>query len=172
MTKLSIALVLLTSPAFGQAQAKDSDTLQKLLVEVHELRQSIEGMTVASQRVQIALYGLQLQDSAIDRAEHRAEAAHDNCQGVERGRQQSALELQVMENRVTPVTQQGPETEARRQTVSDLKNRLEKQDADVRTCQASEAEAATQLRNEQSKMAELQDRIARLDKALEQLSGK
>jgi hypothetical protein len=42
---------------------------------------------------------------------------------------------------------------------------------EVQTCQATEAEASSQFRNDQAKLLDLQDRIARLDKALEQLGG-
>jgi SMC interacting uncharacterized protein involved in chromosome segregation len=50
-----------------------------------------------------------------------------------------------------------------------MKSEIERQTAEVQTLQAAEAEASSQLRNEQAKLAEVQERIERLDKTLEKL---
>jgi chromosome segregation ATPase len=63
------------------------------------------------------------------------------------------------------------ETEAVKQRLTELKGNLEAQAAEAQNCQAAEAEAATQLRGDQAKLTDLQDRIARLDKALERMSN-
>jgi hypothetical protein len=48
---------------------------------------------------------------------------------------------------------------------------LETQTAESQACQTSEVEASGQLQHEQVKLTEMQERIERLDKTLEKLSG-
>jgi chromosome segregation ATPase len=67
--------MLFAASGLGQTPAKEPDALQSLLTEVQQLRKDIEAMTVASQRVQIALYSLQMQDGAVGRAEKRLDEA-------------------------------------------------------------------------------------------------
>jgi len=165
--------MFLTASAFCQTPVKEPDALQALLIEVHQLRQDIEGMTVASQRVQIALYQLQMQDGAVARATQRLDSVRTKCSAADENRQHTAEDIQRLES-VVVTTLPEAEAEAVKQRLTELKSHVEAQNAEVQTCQAGEAEASTQLRNGQAKLLDLQDRIARLDKALEQLgsSGK
>jgi chromosome segregation ATPase len=165
------ALLFAVSIGFSQTPAKERDTLQALLDEVHQLRQDIEGMTVASQRVQIALYQLQMQDSAVARAALRVDNARTKCSGAEGNRQHMAEEIRSAESAIASGTTSEAETKALKARVPGLKSELEIMTAEAQACQAAEAEASSQLRNDQAKLMELQDRIARLDKALERLGG-
>jgi hypothetical protein len=58
-TMVFSVMLFIASHGLCQTPVKETDTLQSLLAEVHQLRMDIEAMTVASQRVQIALYELQ-----------------------------------------------------------------------------------------------------------------
>lgn len=161
------ASLLTASPAFCQTAA-EPDTLKSLLVEVHQLRQDIEGMTVASQRVQIALYSLQMQEGAVSRSSQKLDAVRDKCAAAERNRQNITADIQKFERIAVSGTASEPELKQARITAADLRTNLETQTAEAQACQAREAEAARQLRNDQARFTELQDRIQRLDKALEQ----
>jgi hypothetical protein len=56
MRSITLAVLsLMSSAARCQTPANDRDTLQLLLAEVHQLRQTMETLTVTSQRLQIAL---------------------------------------------------------------------------------------------------------------------
>jgi len=55
--------------------------------------------------------------------------------------------------------------------LTDLKNELDRQTVALQTCQAAEAEASSQLRNEQATLVDLQARINQLDKSLERQSN-
>src|SRR5580658_4540938 len=172
MRKIAIAVMLFAaSDGLCQAPAKEPDTLQALLVEVHQLRQEIEAMTVASQRVRIALYALQMQDAAVARATQRMDDARNECSGQEVNRQHLASEVQRMENSLAAGT--APEGEAKivQSRLSELKTALDGQTAELQSCQAAEAEAASQLRKDQATLGDLQDRIDRLDKGLEKLGA-
>ncbi len=99
MKKIGLSIVLFTAfNLLGQTPAKDADPVQALLVEVRQLRQDIEAMTVASQRVQIALYALQLQDAAVARSAQRLDNAKNKCAGVEEHRSHAESEVQRFEN--------------------------------------------------------------------------
>jgi chromosome segregation ATPase len=162
------AAMFWTASGFCQTPVKEPDTLQALLVEVHQLRQDIEAMTVASQRVQIALYTLQMQDTAVARSAQRLDSAHGRCIGADGGRQRTAADIRALENILASAAVPQDRAEAAKQRLKDLKSQLDVQSAEVQTCQAEEAEASGQLRNDQAKLTDLQERIERLDKTLEQ----
>ncbi len=173
MKKFAVAAVLFSaSICFSQTQPKDRDTLPALLDEVHQLRQAIEGMTAASQRVQIALYGLQMQDAAVARATQRRDNARNQCSSLEQNRQHSAADVQRMESGLTSATTSESDLKEFKTRLPVLKNVLEAQTAELQSCQAAEAETSSQLKTEQAKLLELQDRIARLDKALEEIASR
>ena len=172
MSKITFAMFLLAvSNGLSQTPPKESSTLQALLLEVHQLRQDIEAMTVASQRVQIALHGLDIQDGAVARAVQRLDAARNKLSGAEGNRQHWAVEIQRLEGSLASGTL--PEAQAKeiRTLLANDKSQFDAQTTEVQTLQAAEAEASTQLKNEQAKLSEQQERIERLDKALENLSA-
>jgi hypothetical protein len=59
---LTVGFVLASAVSFAQTASTDSQTLQALPAEVRQLRMDLQTTTVASQRVQIILYRLQLKD--------------------------------------------------------------------------------------------------------------
>jgi chromosome segregation ATPase len=168
MRTIALAVMLFAaSDGLCQTPAKEPDTLQALLVEVHQLRQDIEAMTVASQRVQIALYALQMQDAAVARAAQRLDDARNRRSGAEVNRDHTASAIQGLESKLSS----GTLGEGLKEELSQMKSQIEPQTAELQTLQAAEAEASSQLRNEQAKLADVQDRIERLDKTLEKLGA-
>jgi chromosome segregation ATPase len=171
MKKLTLAVLFATAIGLCQTPVKESDTLQSLLAEVRQLRQDIETMTVASQRVQIALYGLQIQDAAVTRAAQRLDAARTRRSGAESNRQHWAGEIQRLEASLISGTLPEAQTKEIQSALIQAKSQLDVQATEVQTLQAAESEASSQLQNDQAKLAEQQDRIERLDKTLEKLGG-
>ena len=181
MRKIALAVVFSVVPAaLCQTPSQEPDTLRTLLAEVRQLRQDIEAMTVASQRVQIALYSLQMQDAAVARAAQRVDESRNKCRGQESDRQHTAGEVQRIEKalsdlRAAPAGVPGalPADEVKQleYRLVEMKTALEEQTTSLQTCQSTESEASVALRNEQARLAELQDRIERLDKGLAQLGG-
>ena len=172
------AMLLAASVGMCQTPAKEPDPLRSLLLEVHQLRQDIQAATVASQRVQIALYTLQMQDAAVARATGRMDDARNKCRGEEVNRQHIASDIQRLESSLAATLTAPPdipgavpadEAKAIQSRLPELKNALDTQTTELQACQSAEAEASIQLRNDRAKLAELQDRIERLDKSLEQL---
>jgi chromosome segregation ATPase len=174
MFKTVFAVMLLAASAgWGQTSAKDAGTTQALLTEVRELRRAIEGMTVASQRIQITLYALQMQDAAVARAEQAADADRNRCASIEVNRQHTAQAAQQLENAsasVTPGVEQAANKDLK-ERLAEMKANLDMVNSDAEGCRAIEAEASNKLQTERSRLTELQDRIGRLDKALESLAN-
>ena len=169
MRRIASLGMLLAVNGLSQTTAKDPDALQALLVEVRQLRQDIEGLTVASQRVQIALYGLQMQDAAVARMAQRMDDARNKRMGAEVGRDHLAGEIKKFEDTVTSGTLNDSDSKAVQQRLVQLKSELERSTAEVQAREAAEAEASSQLQREQAKLGEIQDRIERLDKVLEKM---
>ncbi|MGA3234869.1 MAG: hypothetical protein ABSG03_01100 [Bryobacteraceae bacterium] len=172
MRTIALAVMLFeASNGLCQTPAKEPDTLHALLLEVHQLRQDIEAMTVASQRVQIALYALQMQDAAVARAAQRLDSARDRRSGAEANRDHTASAIQELEGKLASVTPGQGEAKELQGALSEMKSQIGPQTAELQTLQAAEADASSQLRSEQAKLADVQDRIERLDKTLEKLSA-
>jgi chromosome segregation ATPase len=172
MGKIALAVMLFTaSDGLCQTPAKEPDTLQALLVEVRQLRQDIEAMTVASQRVQIALYALQMQDAAVARAVQRMDDARNKRSGAEANRDRTASAIQALESKLASGTLGEAEAKGLKEELSQMKSQIEPLTAELQTLQAAEAEASSQLRSEQAKLADVQDRIGRLDKTLDKLAA-
>jgi chromosome segregation ATPase len=171
MKTLTFALMLFAASDGLCQTPRESDTLQSLLAEVHQLRQDIEAMTVASQRVQIALYVLQMQNDAVTRAAQRLDAARSQRTAAESARDHTTADIQRMEGTLASRTLGQPENKEVQEVLADFKRRIETQTAELQTRQLAETEASSQLRNEQAKLDDLQDRVNRLDKTLEKMSA-
>jgi chromosome segregation ATPase len=165
------AMLCFAFDGMSQTPAKEPDGLHSLLVEVHQLRQDIEAMTVTSQRVQIALSSLQIQDAAVARAAQRLDDARNKCSGAEANRGRTATTIQRLESELSSGTLVETKTKEYQSLLTQMKGEIEARTAEVQTCQAVEADASSQLRNDQAKLVDLQDRIERLDKTLEKLGG-
>jgi hypothetical protein len=165
------AMLLVASNAVCQTPAKEPDTIQALLTEVRQLRQDIEAMTVASQRVQIALYTLQIQDAALTRSTQRADNVRNKCSGAEANRIHVAEAIQRLEGALANGKLPEQETKDAQMVLAQHKTELEQANLAVQSCQVAESEASSQLRTDQAKMSELQDRIERLDKVLEKFGA-
>ena len=170
MKRNAIAVILfLALEAVSQTPRKEPDVLQSLLTEVHGLRQDIQAMTVASGRAQIAMSSLQIQDAAVARSSGRFESIRTKCSDLEFNRQHMAGDVQRLENHVSTGTpEDNKETKTIENVLPQLKVDLEARTTELQACQAREAEASGQLQNDQARLAELQDRIDRLDRSLQQ----
>jgi chromosome segregation ATPase len=173
MRQLAFVILLAAANAVCQTPAKDPDTLPALLLEVRQLRQALEAMTVASQRVQIALSGLQVQAAAVARDGQRLDEARNKRMQAEENRDHFAAEVQMTEARSAVRTGIETDTELkiRELGLTQLKSQLETTTAEVQSRQAAESEAATQFRTSQAKLGELQDRIEGLDRVLAKMGA-
>jgi chromosome segregation ATPase len=172
MRTIAIAAILCgTTTGLCQTPPNDPDTLRALLAEVHQLRQNIEGAVIASQRVQIALYSLQMQGTVVARAEQRLDDARNKCSVASADQAHMTADVERLESVLNAGTLAAAETKDLQSHLTEIKVRIEAQAVQVQTCQAAEAEASSQLRNAQAKLVDLQNRIELLDKTLEKLGA-
>src|SRR5258707_968027 len=89
------AVIICSISALGQSTpATDSQTLKAVLEEIRLLRQDLQTTTVASQRVQIVLYRLQLQDAAVSRASKLVDDAHSKLSELATERSRVSADIQ------------------------------------------------------------------------------
>jgi hypothetical protein len=70
MSFLPLVFLVVSTPALGQTNSKDSkdsQTLQALLMEVRQLRQDLEATALVTHKLQILLYRLQIQNATVAR---------------------------------------------------------------------------------------------------------
>jgi len=163
---------LLVSPiSYAQSPSTDSQTLQALLQEMRGMRQDLRAVTVSTQRAQILLFRLQLQNAAVVRAQQRLDDARTRVAEMQSGQKMTETELKQIED--AREHSQGP---AEKKEMDDalirFKARLETMEAEVQQAQTKESEAEGQLRSEQAKLDKLQGELDQLERVLDSLSGK
>jgi hypothetical protein len=87
------------------AQSNDQ-TLQLLLQELREFRQEIRGMSLVSQRIQILLYRVQLQDEATRKATQRYDQANVKLRDAERALAEQTNGLKMAEEKLASLQNQ------------------------------------------------------------------
>src|SRR5437868_7368492 len=147
-----VAWFATSSPAICQNNPTDSQTLKAMLEEIRLLRQDLRTTTVAAQRVQIALYRLQLQDAAVARASKLVEEAHSKLNELSAERKRVATDTEQVEDRRN-ATQDAHERKVMEEEVlPQLKKHLERIARDEEQWQAKSNEAEGQLKAEQVKL--------------------
>ena len=168
MLRYTPFFLIFTAAGFAQPQAAQ-DPLQALLAEVHQLRMDLQATTITSQRVQILLYRVQLQQSATQRASSHAEDTHVRLLSVQQGKARSAQEIQQLQGMIEQTTDQTTLKQLQLQLTA-FKQGQETFQNDEQQWQARDIEAQSQLRAEQAKLGDLQDTLDKLDKALANLT--
>ena len=161
---LFAALIITSIPAMPQNSSSDSQTLRDILSEIREMRHDLQKTTVAGQRVQIALYRLQVQDAAVARASKTAEEAHAKLNEITAERKQVAL---FIEHEQSLMESGGPVDSKRKEQVAAFKAELEQLDKDEPQWQSRAADADAQLAREQSKLENLRTLLDELDVTLQ-----
>jgi hypothetical protein len=166
---LALGFLLASTVSVGQTAPADSQTLQALLVEVRQLRKDLQTTTVASQRVQILLYRMQLQQSAVARAQSRLDDVNAKLVEARAGVRHFTSETERAEAGLkdSQVSANGKENE---NMLARLKGELESQKAAGQEWETKEVEAVQELRAEEAKLVALQEQFDQLDKILEQSS--
>lgn len=153
-------------PAWPQSSATDSQNLRALLEEVRQLRHDLETTTVASQRVQIALYRLQLQDAAVARATKLVEEARGRMNDLAVERQRLAADMQRAEE-LRKRSQDPREVRMiEEEAVPEMKRHDEQLANEEQRWRLRAGEAEAQLRSEQVKLDMLHDLLDRLEQSL------
>ncbi|MBZ5551853.1 MAG: hypothetical protein LAO21_03965 [Acidobacteriia bacterium] len=166
LTIFALGLALFSLPAFSQTPTTDSQTLQALLAEVHQLRQDLQALTAATQRGQILLYRLQVQQAAVARASQRLEDARSRLADTQSSRKRQAAQVKKYEE-MSGHTGNPAEQKQIEEWLPRAKVELEQATNEEQDRQSRAMEAEELLRTEQARLGELQEQLDRLDKALE-----
>jgi uncharacterized coiled-coil DUF342 family protein len=165
---LAIAVLAMTVvPASCQNAPTDSQSLRAILEEIRQLRRDLQTTAVATQRVQITLYRLQLQDAAVARAMKFAEEAHSKLAETTAERNRVAARIDQFASVLDGGTNNASERREIEQALPELKRRLDQLGKDEDRLQSKVSEAENQLTNAEAKLAALQDLLDQLDQALQ-----
>jgi hypothetical protein len=153
MKRLSVLplALLLTSTAFAQANATDSDTLKALLTEARLLRHDLRTTTPAAQRAQILVYRAQAQESIVRRMQERVDGTRSKLgqiQSEQKGLMTAAKHDQdILDRTDNPATRKELE-----HSIAHFKAQEEIQANLEQETQAKLIKSEEQLRLEQAKL--------------------
>lgn len=168
---LIVVCTLIPPSLFGQSSSStDAQTLQALLTEVRHLRHDLHTVTIASQRAQILIYKLQMQEGIVARTVQRLDEARTRLAEAQRNRSRMANDIRQNED----IMSRNDATEADRKIAEDslpvLKASLPQLQVEEQERQTRAIEVEEQFRAESTKLADLQQQLDQLDKSLEKLS--
>jgi chromosome segregation ATPase len=167
---LGAILLVLPLTLDAQSGSPDSQTLQALLSEVHQLRQELRTATVAAQRAQILIYRVQAQQTVVTRLSQRIETDRSRLTGNESEQKRLAAAIRHLEDLRNAQSDAERKEKQTDEQLTQMKMRLEQVGNEEQEIQPRKIEAEEELRVEQAKLAQLHDELDRIDKALEQLS--
>ena len=126
-------------------------------------------MTLVSQRVQILLYRIQLQDDVTKKTTQRYDQASAKLRDAERNRGEAANGLRAAEGKLASLQNPNQRGEFE-EVVREMKRRMECGLREENNYRAAESAAASDVRTEQAKLSELQQRLDRLEQQLQSTS--
>src|SRR5215470_16461379 len=161
---LPFVLVLVSTPALGQTNSKDSQALQALLTEVRQLRQDFETTALVTHKMQVLLYRLQTQNTTVARLSRNVEDAHADVSQLEDERTKLAADIKQHEEFISNTANASGDRKALEDALPGLKEKLLSLDNQLQKTQEKESAAQEQLRSEQVKLDKLETDFDRLEK--------
>jgi chromosome segregation ATPase len=162
-----LALVLIPSPAHGQFQPNDSQTLRDLLAEVRQLRHDLQTTSVAVQRAEILLYRVRAQQEVVAQATQRLDRVRSELDSIRMQQKNLAANIKRVEDSSQDGAASPSERKDAQEQVLVIKARLEVLNAEEQVKQATESEADQHLRDGQAKLTALESQLDRLDSELQ-----
>lgn len=168
-TILALGLLLLSPRVLGQPKSTESQTLEALLAEVHQLRQDLHAVATAGRRAQILIYRLYVQEAVVARAAERFDEAKSAVDQFEARKKRETLQLKYEEGKDS--ARSPAERKQLEDAISNLKSQIEAWTAEEQEAQAKKMEVAEQLRIEQAKLDQLQNELDQIDQSVRNASG-
>jgi chromosome segregation ATPase len=162
-------MVTSTVPTFSQSAPSESQTLQGILAEVRQLRHDLETTSAMAARAQIAIYRVQQENEAVDRATQRVSEARQRVEQLEDARNHKAQNSEQDRASVTAATSPSAQQEVEEVALPQLTSELEHLEIQEQQARAEQAKAERQLRDELAKLDRLNDLLDRYDNALEKV---
>jgi chromosome segregation ATPase len=167
---LLACLLLLPFIALAQRDASEAQSLKTIADEIHQLRRDLKSVSVLSQRVQIALYRLHNQETAVELARQRADNAQSRLAAIQSNQRELSSKLQQDKDAQIRATDPAEQRHFEDST-SQLKAQLDLLAQDQREAQAAQSQAEGELRTEQTRLDGLQDILDGLDRSLAALDS-
>lgn len=162
-----LCFLLLAASGFGQSTSSESQGMQALVSEVRQLRKDLQATNANALRVQLLLYRLQAQQAAVAHASEHLNDARARLAGTQGHRAEVTATLKRFEESIDNTELSPADRKQVQYEVSRNKAELESLAAEEQQRQTAEMEAEEQLRTGQSKLDELESRVDRLEKELE-----
>lgn len=153
--------------AQNEPKAPDADpTIKSLLNEVRLLRQTLQSTGLNAYRSQILIERIKISNEQIVRLSQALNEVREDFEKIEQtiprmGEQQKTLETMI-ESEVDPAKRAKMEFE-----IKDLKRSVDRYKLLLERAKEREQQQATQLREEQNKLTELETRLQRLEDQIE-----
>jgi len=164
---LLLVLAVVSTPATGQTTSKDSQTLQALLTEVRQLRQDFEATVVVAHKMQVLIYRLQTQNTAVSRLLRNVDDAHAEVNQLGNERTKLATDIKQHEDFVSSNLNASGDRKVAEDALPGLKEKLASLDDQLQQVREKESAAQEQLRSQQAKLERLEADFDRLEKSLE-----
>lgn len=148
------------------AQSNDSATLQAILQELRLLRQEIPATNLVAQRVQILLYRARVQEDVVSKARQHADQITAKLKDAERERSRTSASLKETEDKLAG-TQEKAQREMFEEVIREFKHRLEMWGQEEERFRFAEVTATDDLKKEEAKLADLQQRLDKIERQLE-----
>lgn len=162
----SVCFLFLSASGSGQS-ASDESGMQALVAEVRLLRKDLQAANGNALKAQVLLNRLQLQQAAVARVAERLSDARGRLADTQRHHTEVAAFLRHAEEALDNTETSSVDRKQIQGEISLRKQELEAIAAVEQQQQTAEIEAEEQLRTEQAKLNELEDRVDRLEKALD-----
>src|SRR5579872_6912601 len=164
--KFFTVLLCLCSAARAQAPSPEPQTLQTLLTEVRQLRLAIERSNQIGPRIQIAVERLKLQQEQVARVARQLDDLRRDLDKSRSEQGRAQQRVQALDSQATqaadPVQRKDMEDVSK-----ELKLEAEQAEKSLQQLQVREGELASRLQAEQGKLAELNDHLDQVERALE-----
>jgi hypothetical protein len=141
--------------------------MQALVAEVRQLRKDLQASNGNALKAQILLQRLQFQEAAVARTLKRLNDARGRLAATQRHRAEVADASKRFEELLENTETSSEDRQRFQGEISAKKQELEALAAVEQQQQAAEMEAEEQLRTEQAKLSELEERVDRLEKNLD-----
>lgn len=151
--------------AQAQPQPQDSQVIQALLSEVHQLRIALERSSVIGPRIQLAVERVKLQQDAVRHIADQLEGVKHELEGVQ---SDEARISEMIRNAETTMSQTTDPVERKQlgEMLKEGKPHLEQQQRTEQSLRSREAELSGRLQTEQASLDGLNDRLNQIERAL------
>lgn len=156
----------------GSTAPTDSQTLQAILSEIRQLRHDLQTSNAMAARAQVALFRIQREHEAVNRAMQRLNDARSKSERLETEKNNKALQTQQARDATNHDSNPEAQQHFEDVVLPTLKSQLEVLQRQEQQAKAQEAEAEQQLRDEQTRLAGLDDLLDRYSNALEEVGRK